>query len=167
MLLGEFGGDVELLYIEMPKLSPDMEAIGGRCWIKLVGSTDVFLGCCVDADHVALANEEWDLESQAGVSRGGFGCSALSVSFKPNLGLCDRQVDSGRRLDQDGFLFVHQEDQFTAFRYEIDGISEHIFADEMLIVGFHVHKDVKIAFSVEILCVATFGLCDSEFVIAR
>ena len=32
MLLDEVGGDVGLLYIEMPKLSPNGEAIGGQCW---------------------------------------------------------------------------------------------------------------------------------------
>src|SRR5439155_5718967 len=111
----------------------------------------VFPGARVDAQDVALLDEEGDLDDVARFQSGRLPRAGLGVACVARLGLGHRQLDGDGQLDPDRLAFVGHPFEGHAFLEEVERLIELRCAQRELLEGFGVHEMDLGAVTVEVL----------------
>ena len=126
-------------------------------------SFEIFAGTGVDSDLVAFVDEHRYLDLGAGFNNCKFGDVGGGVAFYARFCLGDLEFDERGRLNGEYVALVGNETAGIAFFDEFEVFGEFVGIEGNLIVGFHIHKVVKIAVGIAVLHIFSFNYCGGEF----
>src|SRR6266545_7241890 len=104
----------------------------GRDPTKVLAAPSVYL------DHVALVEEEGDLDHRPGLEGRRLGAPRSRIATDSRIGLRDLKLDEVRQLDRDGALVDEQDLDLGVLPEEVPGLADLLGGQRDLIVGVQI-----------------------------
>ena len=127
-------------------------------------SFEILSGSGVDADNIALVDEERNLDLGSGLDGRRLGRTGRGIAADAGLGSGNLKSNEHGRLDGKYVSVVGSDLAHVVLLHELEVCGELVGVERKLLEGLHVHEVVEIAVVVEILHLAAVDARVLEFV---
>src|SRR5579885_579624 len=105
----------------------------------------VLTGGGVNADAIAGADEERNLDDEAGLGGGRFGTSGRGIALEARLGIGDGQHNFFGQVDGDRFALIEHDVEFQVIDQVVLCLAKLLFSKDDIVKGAGIHKMVLVA----------------------
>ena len=125
-------------------------------------SFHVFACTCIDSDHVALVDEEGNLDLSACFKSSRLGSVGSSIALEAGVGLCYLELNKVGRLYSENLALVGTYLAHHLLLDKLEVVGKLSGADRLLLIGLRVHKVVKVTVVVGIFHIPSLNISGGE-----